>query len=288
MARTGIHPYKHLSCAECQKRQARNRSRWCASCAKRQNLTRHPSGKLPRRVVVTPWLHRASRALIDWGMQYEPEAQQMIDAVRRYLMAPHTHEGVHRQLRTMRNFEADPVQMLLRYMAIQGLYDRGEPGRTMHTDHVYWCALGRCVQRATVIPNKSQNPVTGKRMAPVEGSGLVAETIGHDLSCIVGAASRALWDRIEDEEAVRLTEQQRSLDLIARMPDLAKQYPDPKSRRKFARSVTAQRLAYAAISKERQTQPVARAPVAMIDDFDAEDDFLAQLDRDRAERYGTT
>lgn len=265
MARTGVHPYRHLSCAECKNAPTRNRSRWCASCAKRQQKTRHPSGKLPRRVIVTPWLQRSRRALVDWGLQYEPGVQQVVDAVRSYLSTTHTHAGTERQLRVMRNHNADPVQVLARFMAVQGLYYHGARGDSMHTDAVFWCALGRCVQRAAEVPNRSRHPVTGKRMNASEGSGLVAETIGHDLACRIGAACRLLWERIEAEEAIRLTEHRVNLDLIARHPDLAKEYPDSKSRRKLARQWTAQRKAYAAKLEQEHVDQQLRARQEAVD-----------------------
>lgn len=283
MARTGIHPYKYMSCDHCQQKPTRNRSRWCMSCAKRQQLTRDPAGKMPRRAVITPWRQRASRAMRTWGMQYEPEVLAMIAAMRDYLNTKHPHAGTEKQLRMMRNFDADPLHMLIRFMGLQGLYHFGTKGDTMHTDHVYWCALGRCVQRAVSLP--ARHPVTGRRSRAPEGSGLVAEKIGHDLSSRIGAASLALWARIEDEENVRLSDQRKTIDVIARRPDLAVLYPDSKSRRRFARECNAQRraLCLQMVAEQVQSLPVVATstPSDDVDDFDA-DAFMQQLESDRA------
>lgn len=240
---------------------------------------------MPRRAVITPWRQRASRALRTWGMQYEPEALAMTAAVRDYLNTKHSHGGTEKQLRVMRNFNADPLQMLIRFMGLQGLYHFGAKGDTMHTDHVYWCALGRCVQRAVSLP--ARHPVTGRRARAPEGSGLVAEKIGHDLSSRIGAASLALWARIDDEESVRLSDQRKTLDVIARRPDLAVLYPDSKSRRKFARECNAQRrtLGLQAVAEKMKSLPVVAASTQSDNtvDFD-EDAFMQQLESDRAQR----
>lgn len=216
-------------------------------------------------------------------MQFEPEVLAMIAAVRDYLNTKHPHAGTEKQLRMMRNFDADPLQMLIRFMGLQGLYHFGAKGDAMHTDHVYWCALGRCVQRAVSLP--ARHPVTGRRARAPEGSGLVAEKIGHDLSCRIGAASLALWARIGDEESVRLSDQRKTLDWIARRPDLAILYPDSKSRRKFARECNAQRKAQGlqAVAKQVQSLPAVALSTSPDDvgDFDA-DAFMQQLESDRA------
>jgi hypothetical protein len=218
-------------------------------------------------------------------MQYEPEVLAMIASVRDYLHTKHPHAGTEKQLRMMRNFDADPLQMLIRFMGLQGLYHFGTKGNTMHTDHVYWCALGRCVQRAMSLP--ARHPVTGRRARAPEGSGLVAEKIGHDLSSRIGAASLALWARIDDEESVRLSDQRKMLDVIARRPDLAILYPDSKSRRKFARECNAQRraLGLQVGAEKAQCLPSVALPTSSddVDAFDA-DALMQQLESDRAKR----
>ncbi len=123
--------------------------------------------------------------------------------------------------------------------------------------------------------------MTGGRARAPEGSGLVAEKIGHDLSCRIGAASLALWARVDDEESVRLSDQRKTLDWIARRPDLAVLYPDSKSRRKFARECNAQRKALGLQVVANQVQSLPAATLSSPDDdFDAVA-FMEQLERDR-------
>ena len=137
--------------------------------------------------------------------------------------------------------------------------------------------------------------MTGKRARAPEGSGLVAEKIGHDLSCRIGPATLALWARIDDEEEVRLSDQRKTLDLIARRPDLAVMYPDSKSRRRFARKCNAQRkaLGLQAIADHSLALSVVTLPAeisAAVDDFGDFDDcklehLMQQLAADRAQRH---